>query len=192
MARPSQARRPASAGVSPAITRSRLDLPLPLAPVSTSAPPGGERRSRAPRTPALAAAAGERAAGEAICRGRGGAGLEHEGRIAGAAIMTLLPAEEKRPRWGDNRGRFRSGRGKTAAEMGRQGRPASHLGAIKPGECDANSSESWRKQGFRSRFRGVRGAQPGFRRRARHPNGVAVGEPGRSAAVELTRVPPIE
>src|SRR6266481_1306522 len=52
---PSQAMVPAAAGVSPAISRSRLDLPLPFGPVSTSVPPAGTAKlsraktSRSPR-----------------------------------------------------------------------------------------------------------------------------------------------
>src|SRR6185312_10875007 len=121
---PSQPSTPASGGVRPAISRSRLDLPLPLGPVKASAPPGGTvkaspaKTSRSPRRQARPRPAKPRAG--RLGDGEGGmpAGWE---RGAGDHAMPPRPRRAKKTTApvGDNRGRLwkRSGE-KTAAKDG--------------------------------------------------------------------------
>ena len=149
---PSQARRPASGRLSPAISRSRLDLPLPLGPVSTSAPPGRQREIEPGEDQPLAAPAGEArpakprtaegsGAKERACRQDGGevrAIMPRRG-----ALRAAPPPKRRRPRWGDNRGRLMKRSGKTAAMDADE--PISVLRPMsRRPDCAAIRSKSWR------------------------------------------------
>src|SRR5580700_9175886 len=86
---------PASAGVSPAISRSKLDLPLPFGPVSTKAPPAGTAKpsrantSRSPRRQARSVPMKDEAKAA-----REGAGMPERDDATGTA---LLPAKTDGP-----------------------------------------------------------------------------------------------
>src|ERR1700730_13706218 len=94
---------PASAGVRPAISRSKLDLPLPFAPVSTSAPPVGTAkpsRAKTSRSP-------RRQASSVPVKDEGDAGWEGAGMPGrdDATGVVPLPAKKRTAPAGGGGGR---------------------------------------------------------------------------------------